>query len=362
MKKQYFSILETIGIALLGGLLFLFIHMPLPWLLGPLTVVAIWSLTTRRSLDLPPFVFEIALLILGYMLGSSFTKETALQIVLQLPFMVVTTTLIVLISLGLGVVTARRSKLDLASVVIGSVPGGLAQMLVLSKEIKGIDPTIVLFTQVIRVLAVVFIVPFITLHGIGGETASLPSSPNTIVSSEGQWYQYIIYGLVSISGYFIGKRVGLPTSVLTGPLIATAMVASLWGEAAPPLPSIIIILSQIATGINIGLLVKPHVFKSIKTFGTYTIGGSILLILSSLLIAYGLTMATPMNLATGFLSTAPGGIAEMGITASMIGADISTVSGYQLFRILFILLVISPVLQRWLKKKEDKNLKEKQSS
>ena len=58
-------------------------------------------------------------------------------------------------------------------------------------------------------------------------------------------------------------------------------------------------------------------------------------------------MLTQADFATAFLSTAPGGLAEMGITALTVGADISTMTAYQLVRLLFIMLVF-PYLAKWL--------------
>ena len=48
---------------------------------------------------------------------------------------------------------------------------------------------------------------------------------------------------------------------------------------------------------------------------------------------------TGETFATSFLSTAPGGLTEMGITALTVGANISTMTAYQLTRLLFIMLV-----------------------
>lgn len=354
LNNPYLTLIETLSIASIGGIFFWFIHVPMPWLLGPLTTVLFWRITTGRSLNLPPICFNMALLLLGYLLGSSFTKETSIQIVKQLPLMVITTTIIVLISLGLAVFTARRTKLDMASMVMGSVPGGLFQMLAICQEIKGLDATVVVFIQMIRVLSVTFIVPFLTIHGIGGDFNPLQETPSLDSTFDTHWYSYILSGLVAIFGYIIGKRIGLPTSGLTGPLIATALVMNMGGETAPLLPSSIVLLSQIAIGIHIGLIVKPQIFRShnMEKFGAYTLVGSILLILSSLLLAFVLTMLSPMSLATAFLSTAPGGIAETGLTATAVHADLSMVSGYQLFRVLFILFVVTPILKRWVIKKK----------
>jgi uncharacterized membrane protein AbrB (regulator of aidB expression) len=63
-----------------------------------------------------------------------------------------------------------------------------------------------------------------------------------------------------------------------------------------------------------------------------------------------LAYCTPSTIVTSFLSTAPGGLAEMGITALTVGADSSTMTAYQLTRLLFIMLVFPYVVRFILKK------------
>ncbi|MFA8302610.1 AbrB family transcriptional regulator [Paenibacillus alvei] len=48
---------------------------------------------------------------------------------------------------------------------------------------------------------------------------------------------------------------------------------------------------------------------------------------------------------TALLSLAPGGMEQMGIIAHEIQADLSMVSGYQIFRTLFISFAVPPLLQ-----------------
>ncbi|WP_167578110.1 AbrB family transcriptional regulator [Ammoniphilus sp. YIM 78166] len=345
MRNQYLRMLETIGIAAVGGFVFSMISIPLPWLLGPIAFLCLWRVTTKREMFMPPIFFESSLLVLGYMLGAAFTKETAIEILHQLPFMAIVSLFSLGLSLVIGVMTARRLDLDLASVILGSVPGGLAQMIVISREIKGVDPTIVVFIQLTRVLSVIFLVPFIAVQGMGNVEFS-----HSAMATYGTLQEYGFYGLVCLAGFLVGRRIGLPNSILTGPLIATAVVMIIGGGAAPSLPPMIILLSQIVVGIHLGLQVKPEMLKSAGVLGAYSFAGSLCLILFSLLMAYGLTLITPVDLISGFLSTAPGGIAEMGITATVVKADLSTVSGYQLFRVLFILFVVAPFLQRWVTK------------
>lgn len=338
---------ETIGIAVSGGLVFSLVSIPLPWLLGPIAFLCLWRLVTKREMYMPPIFFEISLLVLGYMLGAAFTKETAIEIFHQLPFMALASLFSLGLSLVIGVITARRLDLDLASVILGSVPGGLAQMMVISREIKGVDPTIVVFIQLTRVLSVIFLVPFIAVKGMGNVEFS-----HSTMATYGTLQEYGFYGLVCLSGFFVGRRIGLPNSILTGPLLATAAFMIISGEAAPSLPPLVVLLSQIAVGIHLGLQVKPEMLRSAGVLGAYSLAGSLCLILFSLLMAYGLTLITPVDRISAFLSTAPGGIAEMGITATVVQADLSMVSGYQLFRVLFILFVVAPLLQRWMTKNQ----------
>jgi uncharacterized protein len=356
MNKPLISFFQALGISFVGGLLFSVFHIPLPWLLGPLFAVSVWQITTKKSLYMPPSIFKMALLLLGYTLGSSFTKDTAIQVMYQFPFMAVATILTLLISMGLGLLTARYAKLDKESVIVGSVPGGLSQMLVISQEMKGINLTVVVFLQVIRLLSVVLLVPFLTVYGIEGDSvhAQFPLPSSDSEGLDGNWKQYLFYGIVSIVGYLIGKRIGIPNSVLTGPLVIMAFISIMTEEQAPSLPPMIIVLSQLAMGINLGLRVQPQMLGNMKKFGIYSISGSVLLVFSSLLIAYGLTVVGSMKLSTAFLGIAPGGIAEMGMTAAVVRADLSMVSAYQLFRLLFILFFVTPLLQRWIKKNQNK--------
>lgn len=48
---------------------------------------------------------------------------------------------------------------------------------------------------------------------------------------------------------------------------------------------------------------------------------------------------------TSFLSLAPGGADQMGIIGHELEADVSMITGYQLFRILFIFFAVPPLLK-----------------
>jgi hypothetical protein len=88
--------------------------------------------------------------------------------------------------------------------------------------------------------------------------------------------------------------------------------------------------------------------KSLKQLGKvfpYAIGGAFALVAFTSLLGFVLTLIMPSTFLTSFLSTAPGGLTEMGLTAIALHADIATVLAFQLFRLFFILLIVPPLLK-----------------
>ncbi len=346
MARQWLSFLQALLLSFAGGGVFYLLDLPLPWLLGTLAAVSAAQVWLGREFYMPSWLYTGVLLLLGYTLGSSFTREAALQIVDHFPFMAAGTILTMAVSLLLGLWVSRKSDLDVESVILGSVPGGLSQMLVISDQLPWVNQTVVLFLQVIRVLAVVLIVPFLTVYGIGADhgngTASL-----LVSEGGGMDFSFLVYVFGAILGYPIGRKLRLPNSVLTGPLIMTALISIISGNHVPVLPDGIMAGLQMIMGISLARKVNPEMLGNLRRFGAASVGSSLGLVLFSFVMAYLFTLVTPMTMTTAFLGLAPGGIAEMGMTAASVGADLPLVSAYQLFRLLFILFLVVPLIQKW---------------
>ena len=338
---------ETLLLSLTGGLLFRLLHLPLPWLLGPLTATMIWNLIAARNLFWPIELRNSGLIILGYMLGSSFTIEAGLQIIKQLPAMTFATSSIILFSLLVGYITCHRTGISLATGIIGSVPGGLTQMVVLSEEIADTDLTVVTFMQTLRLLSTVFIVPFVVVHGLAGDShqavaANVPAVYNSVIHTP--WNALLFAGVVLLAAW-AAVRTNLPTPFLLGPLIGAAALV-LTGFQAPDTPPFLVFISQLCIGTYLGLTINPTSLENWKKLLPYAIGGSISVVFFSLGVGYLLTRLYSLDLISAFLGTSPGGMGEMGLTAVLVGANVSLVTGYQMFRLLFILFVIPFILKR----------------
>src|SRR5699024_11135600 len=128
--------------------------------------------------------------------------------------------------------------------------------------------------------------------------------------------------------------ISLPTAFLLGPIIVT-VVLQLVGLQEPHVPQAIINAAQLMIGPYVGLMLKTNqIVNKTKTIGL-AVGSGLMLLIGSITLSVLLTKLQPISKAAGWLSLAPGGMDQMGIIAHEIGADLSIVSGYQLFRTFF---------------------------
>ena len=335
-------ILTTSLVAIPGGLLFDFLRIPLPWMLGPLTVTLLYNAFSGQRARWPVRFRNAGLIVIGYSMGRTLTFETTQQILANLPGMAAATLLTVLFCLGTGYITHRRTGISLASGVLGSMPGGLAQMIVLSEEVRDADVTVVTFMQMTRVLAVVFIVPFVAIHGMAHPHSGVLPLSGTAVP----WNLAVLPAILAAPlGAWLAYLLKLPIPFLLGPIFATT-AAVLAGCPAPPAPGPLIRTAQLFFGIYMGIVITLESLRRLGKVLPYAVGGAVLLVAFTYLVAFGLTIVTPANLLSAFLGTAAGGLAEMGIVALALGADVAFVLSYQLFRLFSILLVMPPLLRR----------------
>ncbi|BAL82386.1 hypothetical protein SELR_06780 [Selenomonas ruminantium subsp. lactilytica TAM6421] len=337
--------LLTIIIATCGGFLLEQINAPLPWTLGPIIAVSLTAMALKRKLRWPLWLRNIALIPLGYSMGRPFTLETGQAILNQLPFMLLATFVTICAGIFSAWLMYRRTKINLTSCLLGCVPGGLSQMVILAAEMKEADLTAVTIMQTMRMLSVVFVIPFLAIHVLpsAGQSAHLLAVEHT--------GNLLIFALVAVAGAVIGKAIHLPTATLLGPLLATAIYIVCSGHTAPVIPVHYLNMAQICVGSYIGSSIDLRKIRDYQGMGPVLIGSVLLVLAVSMGMGVLLSLLTPSDIATTFLSTAPGGLAEIGITALVVGADSSTMTAYQLTRLLFIMLCYPCIVRMILRKR-----------
>lgn len=326
------------------GTIFYHIHLPLPWMLGPLTTALLWKMSQKKSIYWPKPLRNSGLIILGYVMGSPFSVEIGQQIGEQLPGIFLSTLAVMTISLLVGWFTSRRTGVGFINGLIGSVPGGLSQMAVICEEIKGADVGIVTLMQITRLLTVVVLVPFVSIYALGHHASAVTTT--TVTSLPLDW-TLLLFTIVAITSAELARIIAFPTPYLMGPVFGTIALILL-GNTPPHLPQLLISFAQITVGIRMGADIQFSGLKNWKSIVGYSFGGVITVIITSLGIDYLLTKIYPISFLTAFISTAPGGMAEMGITAITVHADVSLVVAYQLFRLLSMLTLGIPAIKWWI--------------
>jgi uncharacterized protein len=344
------SFLIAFMIAIAGGLVFSFLSIPVPWLLGPMSAILIAGRFKGIALYWPRALRDSALILIGYSIGLSFSRASVENIIGHLPAMLIMTLILLVSAALMSKVISKLSGVDYPTVLTGSIPGGLSQMIIFAEEMKEIDITTVTFLQVSRLLMIVFVVPFIVFGPIFDISHVKYGSPGSgqIVFDP---FMSLLFFIVCILGVISGKKLRLPTPFLLGPILGTAIL-TYSGFAGPTLPSSFMDASQLMIGGYIGMLLNPEKLDKKASTIILALLSGFLLVIGSLVLSFFLSDALNINIVTSFLSLAPGGMDQMGIIAHEINADLSIVSGFQLFRLFFIYFVVPPVLRWYFKRKK----------
>ncbi|GAB7533340.1 AbrB family transcriptional regulator [Pseudomonas sp. 3A(2025)] len=129
---------------------------PNPWLFGPLLLTSVLSITCDLNLGLPNGASQLGQLLIGSGLGCHFNRAFFRRAPSFLARTLLGTSLMMLTAalaaLGLGTL----SHLDVRSLTLGMMPGGIAEMS-LTAEVLQLSVPLVTAMQVMRLLFVLFL-------------------------------------------------------------------------------------------------------------------------------------------------------------------------------------------------------------
>ncbi|GAF64603.1 putative ammonia monooxygenase [Bacillus sp. TS-2] len=338
--RIFFDLIQTIFISFFGGYVFHLLSLPLPWVLGSLTAVVLWQGFTKRKLYLPNSLKNGSLILLGAYFGLYFTLETFITIwPFLLPYLFLIA-LLILISIWLSIMVTKWISVDKVTSTFSSIPGGLTEMVVASESLHANSSYVTIF-QTIRLLTVLFTVPplMIALFSTDTETLIKDTYQATLTF---EW-SYSFYIFPIIVALILKDKV--PAGIVVGPMLVVALLNIILGSI-PPLPELLLIIAQICLGASLGINIHFSTLKEGGKYGFVYLTITLVLIIVSIGLGWILSKITSLDLATALLSTAPGGLIEMVLIASQVGADPAMVSALQLTRILLIVTVV-PIFLKW---------------
>jgi membrane AbrB-like protein len=332
-------IVLTLAIAGLGVGLFALLGLPLPWLLGPMTLSLVAALL-NAPLEAPPGVPLAMRTVLGVAVGAAITPE----LLGRLPGMGISVALVPLFILACGLVGVpyfvRVCGFDRPTAYFSAMPGGFQDMVLLGLSAGG-NPRALSLVHATRVLAIVAVMPAL-VSGLWGRSLDGPAGvPASAVPAQ----ELVVMALCAGLGWWAAERVRLFGAAILGPMIA-AIAASLLGLIHQRPPAEAILAAQFFIGIGIGALYRGVTLAELRTTVLAALGFCVILTAISAgfaEIVVQLGLAEPVE---AFLSFAPGGQGEMVVLGIVAGADVAFVVTHHLVRLVTVMLAAPFVARR----------------
>lgn len=324
-------------IALIGAITAVWLHIPLPWMLGPLLFIAISRMASA------PVVSSANLRYLGQWgigvsLGLYFTPYVVSVIAQNIwPILA---GMVFAICLGLyGTFVFRKlGGVDLKTAWFSAAIGGASEMTVLSERYGG-RADLVASAHSLRILTVVVVIPIaFQIWGVAGTDASLPG-PRAIDLGGLAILAALTASSALLAGFF-----KMPNGWVLGPMFV-AMGLTMSGIELSALPDFVSKTGQLLIGWSLGDKFRPGFFRVAPRFLFSVIFCSLSSIFLAFCFALLLDQTTSIPLATLLLGLAPGGIAEMAITAKVLQLGVPLVTAFQVSRMALVVIITGPVFK-----------------
>lgn len=333
--NQPLKLLAGAIVALIGALLAVWLKTPLPWMLGPLFLVAMFRIASA-PVKSSAYLRYVGQWGIGTSLGLYFTPQVVNIIGQHFGSIMFGMFFALLIGVYGTFIYKKFGGVDIQTAWFSSAVGGASEMTTLSERYGG-RQDLVASAHSLRVLTVVVVIPLsFQLVGIVGFDTSAPGPK--VVNTEG----LLILAAVTAATALIASYFRFPNSWVLGPMfVCMGLTAS--GVELSALPDFVSKTGQLLIGWSLGDKFRPGFFKVAPKFLASVVFCSISSVLLACIAAYLLSRWSVIPLPTLILGFAPGGIAEMAITAKVLQLGIPLVTAFQVARMAFIVIVTGPL-------------------
>jgi membrane AbrB-like protein len=140
-------------------------HMPAAWLFGPLVASALFAVRDWQAFELPRSTYIAAQAVVGTALGAGFSPATLMTLPKHFSIFAFAVVFILLTSLFNGWLLTRHTRLDVATALLGTMPGGAGEMAAMSESLRA-DSRLVVIMQYRRLLLILaslgLVTPFLS--------------------------------------------------------------------------------------------------------------------------------------------------------------------------------------------------------
>jgi uncharacterized protein len=328
LRDQLPGMLRALAVGIPAGFLFDRLHTPIPWMIGPMIAVAALNLI-GVGMHSPPYARQMGQVILGSAVGLYFTPSVVTALAANLPAIVAATIAVFLVG-GLGALTlSRASGVDGKSTFFASIPGGAMAMAVLADR-YGAQIAPVAVAHSLRVSLVVILVPIALTYG-GFPLVPAAYRPNLPLDFA------ILIPWLAI-GWLLGElseKFRFHNGCLLVPIFLSAGL-TVSGVVLSAVPHWLTDFAQLMFGLVLGARYERAFFVRYKLFIPFALLNSCFILVASVVAGATLAWAFGLPVATMILATAPGGLAEMTITAQALQISVPLVVAFHLFRVVVV--------------------------
>ena len=339
--KPLFKMSFTLLISCIGSILFIYLQLPLPWLLGAIFASTILMRFEKLPIQTPKPFSSPARILIGLTIGSAFTPEILKYIdvyiyslLLVIPFTIIT------IICGMYYYQ-RFLKFDKKTAYLSSMPGGVIEMVIIGEEIKA-DISKITLVQSSRLFFIVVSLPFVIQYIFnidisGNKILTIPIANVNIA-------ELAILIVIGYIGAISAKRLNISAAYLIGPMIVSILVHAT-GYIHTTVPDEFLKFVQVVFGTIIGFTFKGVKLEMIVKTLIGTLGHFIILVFISSIFITIAYFSFGFPLLSTLLAFSPGGQAEINLIAILVGANIPYITLHHIVR-LFIVMNIAPIFAK----------------
>lgn len=344
LTTAFGHLLTTLAIGLIGALVFRYMGIPLPWLLGPI-IFCMVAAVAGAPIRLRPEIRPVMTTVIGTMLGSTFSAELLQHVAQWYP-----TILVLWLSLAVsGLVCFAYFRfavgLDIKTAFFSGMPAGVTEMTALSDEYKA-DSSVVALIQSTRILLVVCTLPFIIRLISDMQLVARPTTSVSIFNAPLSTFAWLV--VVCTAGAALGYILRLPAKMMFGPLLLSAVVHMTGlSDFKPPVE--LVNGAQMLIGCSLATRftgVKPSVVFRLMALSV--ISTCLLLAITVLFATIGSQLSYQSQVPV-LLAFSPGGLAEMSLVALALNLEVAFVTTHHIVRVIAVVFGANLILRHMLK-------------
>ena len=328
LRSKVLSALETLGIGTVGGLLFLWAHLPGGLITGAMIATGIAAIA-GRPLAVPPVLTQAVLVVLGISIGSVVSRDL-IQHVSAYPFTVAMLAgATFCATFGSSLYLQRVHGWDRTSAFLAGSPGAMGQITILAVE-RGADLPAIAVVQTMRVIILTAALPMVlALTGVASA-----SSPGPTLTAAPPWHLVALVS-ASLAISLLLRVLKFPASWMFGAMIASGVLhgAGLVDGGVPPWVRNI---ALVGIGALIGARFARMKVRVLAGHITAALGSFAVAILVTAVFVGIIALTTQVRPSDVVVAFAPGAMDAMLALALTLHIDPIFVGAHHLSRFVFV--------------------------